>query len=426
VLLILGVLLFVSAGTVSLTVAQVTPSVSLSPTNGIPGTQVTVSLSSYSSSDTSCTISGTPVSNPTACSLSGGSGTLMFTVAQYTPAGSYIITVSGAQASDSGQASFQVNSFSLSLSPASGAVGTEVSFTITNVPLNDTSCSASSQPTGVVTVSACVVNSGSGSGTFVVGNVTPGDYVIEVTACTGNSGCSPSAGDFAQQIFTATTGPTITLSPLSASSGTDVAVSGTGFPISDQSCSISSPTNPAAVQNAGCATTSGTDTVHGSFTVGNVPGGQYVIEVTGCSGNNGCTPSQGNFAQEVLTVVAAAPLSITLNPSAGAPGTTIQVSGTGFSATDTSCTLTGLAVSSASCSISGGVLSGSFTVANVATGYYTTTATGSTGDSVSTNFGVSPQAVPAIPGFPIQAIILGLIIGVGMAILLRKRRDGQN
>jgi len=348
----------------------------------------------------------------------------MFTVTQYTPPGSYIITVTGTQAGDSGQASFQVNSLTLSLAPTSGAVGTEVAFTITNAPINDTSCSVSSQPSGIVTVSACVVNNGSGSGTFVVGKGTTGDYAIEVTACTGNNGCSPSAGDFNQQVFTVTAGPIITLSPTSASPSADVAISGTGFQLTDQSCSISSPTNPSAVLNAGCATTSGTGTVHGSFIVGNVPTGQYVIEVTGCSGNNPCSPSQGDFAEEVLTIVTSPPLAITLSPSAGGPGATIQVSGTGFSANDTSCSLTGIAVSSPSCSISGGVLSGSFVVATVGSGYYTTTATGSTGDSVSTTFAVSPQNVPAIPGFPIQAIFLGLIIGTALVAFLRKRQSG--
>ncbi len=253
-----------------------------------------------------------------------------------------------------------------------------------------------------------------------MGNVSPGDYVIEVTACTGNNGCSPSAGDFAQQVFTVTGGPLITLSPTSGVPGTDISVSGTGFQLSDQACSITSP-NPNVVINSGCSVTSGTEGIHGSFVVGNVPAGQYVIEVTGCSGNNPCAASQGDFAQQVLTVTAALTPAIVLNANSVVPGTTIQVSGSGFSTSDTSCSLSGSAVSSSTCSISGGTLSGSFVAGNVATGYYTVTAIGSTGDSASATFGVGPSNAPAIPGFPIEAILSGLLLGIAIVAIFRRR-----
>jgi hypothetical protein len=256
-----------------------------------------------------------------------------------------------------------------------------------------------------------------------VGNVTPGDYVIEVTACTGNTGCSPSAGDFAQQVFTVTAGPQITLNPANGVPGTDISVSGTGFKLSDQSCSISSPSNPNVVENAGCAVTSGTEGIHGSFIVGDVSSGQYVIEVTGCSGNNGCPPSQGDFAQEVLTITGTSTPSIVLNTISDVTGTTIQVSGSGFSLSDTSCTLSGTVVSSSTCSISAGTLSGSFVVANVATGYYTVNAIGSTGDSASAPFTVSPSTAPAVPGFPIEAILSGLLLGIVIVATFRRRMN---
>lgn len=400
---------------------QATPSVSFDPSSGIPGTLVTVTLSGYDSSDTSCSISGAPVYNPTSCSMSGGSGTPTFTVKQYTAAGNYIITVTGNPKGDSIQTSFHVDGLSFSLNPTSGSVGTEVTFTMTNVPTNDTSCSISSPSGSVVTISACVVSNGSGSGTFIVGKVSPGDYVIEITACTGNTGCNPSAGDFAQQAFTVTAGPQITLSPANGIPGTDISVSGTGFQLSDQACSITSPSNPNVVINSGCAVTSGTELIHGSFIVGNVSPGQYVIEVTGCSGNNPCSPSQGDFAEQVLTVTSTLTPSIVLNAISDIPGTTIQVSGSGFSSSDTSCSLSGSAIASSTCSVSGGILSGIFVVANVGTGSYTITATGSTGDSGSTTFNVAPSNVPAIPGFPIEAILAGLLVGIVMVAIFRRR-----
>jgi hypothetical protein len=358
--------------------------------------------------------------------MSGGSGSLTFTVKQYVAAGTYIITVTGNPKGDSVQTSFQVNGISFSLNPTSGPIGTEVTFTFSNVPLNDTTCSVSSQPSGIVTVSGCVVSNGSGSGTFVVGTGPPGDYVIEVTACTGNNGCAPSVGDFAQQVFTLIVGPAISLNPATGLPGTDVVVNGTGFKLTDQSCSISSPTNPSVVQNAGCAVTSGTETIHGSFIVGKVPAGQYVIEVTGCSGNNGCAPSQGDFAQTVLTVQGQPTPALVISPTSAGPGQTIQVSGTGFSTSDKECTLSGTPVGSASCSIINGVVSGSFIVQNVPVGYYPITATGDVaGDSASATLGVAPTAAPAIPGFPIEGTLIGLLFGLVAVALLRRRTTQQ-
>lgn len=149
--------------------------------------------------------------------------------------------------------------------------------------------------------------------------------------------------------------------------------------------------------------------------------GQYVIEVTGCQGNTPCSPSQGDFAQEVLTVVTTPTPSIALNAVSDVPGTTIQMSGSGYSLNDKSCSISGAPVASSSCSISGGTLTGSFVVANVATGSYTVTATGSTGDSASATFNVAPQTAPAIPGFPIEAILLGLLLGTCMAMFFRRK-----
>ena len=305
---------------------QSSPSASFSTASGIPGTLVTVSLTGYNSTDTSCTISGTPVYNPTSCTLSGGSGTLTFTVKQYTPAGTFIITVTGNPTSDSSQTSFQVVGLSFSLSPTSAAVGAKVTFRLSDLPSNDTSCSISSQG-NVITVPACVVSNGSGSGTFVIGNVAPGDYLVEITACTGNNGCPPSAGDFSQAVLTVESSP---------------------------------------------------------------------------------TPS------------------ILLSASSGTPGTTIQVTGKGFSNSDTSCDISGTAVGSVSCSISDGALSGSFVIQDVSVGFYTVTATGSTGDFVSVNVGVAPTTTPAIRGFPPEAILSGLLLGLAAITLLRRKRTNRS
>src|SRR5208283_5354338 len=162
----------------------------------------------------------------------------------------------------------------------------------------------------VVTSSACVVSSGSGNGTFIVGPVPPDDYVIEITACTGNKGCAPSVGDFTQQVFTVTTGPEIHLYP------------STGQPGAHGSNAIEPGTQA-------CAISPGSGKVNASFTINNVSPGQYVIMVTAYPG--------GDSAQALLNVVSGP--AIRLYPTTGQPGAHVVVNGTGFLPTDTTCAL---------------------------------------------------------------------------------------
>jgi len=190
------------------------------------------------------------------------------------------------------------------------------------------------------------------------------------------------------------------LTPSSGQVGISVNISGyvTEWPDQDQSCSISSPSNFAIINNgnptsgAGCVVNGGSSTTGnftGSFTVGNVPPGQYVIEVTACPGNNGCAPSEGDWVQTIFTVQASP--TIEVSPYGAYPGQTLQVFGSGFSLNDKTCALMGAAVAAAvNCSISQGQLTGVFIVAAVPIGYYQLIAVGGpTNDYASTNVGVS-------------------------------------
>jgi len=184
------------------------------------------------------------------------------------------------------------------------------------------------------------------------------------------------------------------LSPNRGPVGIDVEISGQAtinVTNLDQSCTIFSPTNPSIITAAACVingdgSTSGNFT--GSYTVGNVPLGEYVVEVTACTGNNGCVPSKGDWVQTIF-VVQGNPTIWTPYALFGVPGNALQVYGSGFSLSDTSCSLAGDAVASAvSCRISGGTLTALFIVAAVPNGYYELTATGNTGDSANTVVGV--------------------------------------
>ena len=150
--------------------------------------------------------------------------------------------------------------------------------------------------------------------------------MIEVTGCGGNTGCTPSSGDFATDVFNVTTGPRITLSPASGPLGIHVVVNGTGFLPTDTSCTLSSPTSSGIILSGACFVNAGSGKPGASFFVGNVLPGQYVIEVTGCGGNTGCTPSSGDFATDLFNVTLGA--KIGLSPGTTSPGVDVIVNGT--------------------------------------------------------------------------------------------------
>ena len=374
------------------------PSLSLNPNFGSVGLTVQVSGSGYSSSDTSCSISGTVVASPM-CSVSGGALTGSFTVANVNFA-SYAVTATGNQIGDSASTSFTVNAPppSMTFTPPSASPATTVQVSGSGFLSSDTSCSISGTP---ITQATCSITSGTLNAAFTVANIASGFYPVTATA---NPGGDSASANF--QVKSTT--PSITVNPPSAGIGATVQASGSGFSSNDSACSLS---GGIVVASETCSISNGAVTA--AFVVAVASAGSYTITVTG-------NPN-GDSASAFFTLTVS-PISITLNPVGGVPGATVQVSGSGFSLLDSSCSLSGVAVSSPSCSISGGTLSGSFAVANVGTGYYTITATGSTGDSASTNFAVGPTMAPAIPSFPVEAILSGLFLGLGTIAFLRRRR----
>jgi hypothetical protein len=89
---------------------------------------------------------------------------------------------------------------------------------------------------------------------------------------------------------------------------------------------------------------------------------------------NGAITEVASFTTVTSTVTANSPV-ITLNPVSGQVGTTVAVLGSGFLASDLACSLSYPATGS-TCTVSSGILHATFTVANVASGPYTITATG--------------------------------------------------
>jgi rhamnogalacturonyl hydrolase YesR len=197
-----------------------------------------------------------------------------------------------------------------------------------------------------------------------------------------------SAGTTSTQTVTQTSTPSsatpsITLSPASATAGSTVSVSGSGFSASDTSCSLSG----AAVGTSTCSVSGGS--LVATFLVADVGAGSYTITASGSPGADSATV---NF--QVLT---SGP-SITLSPASASVGSTVTVSGSGFSTDDTSCSFSGTPVESASCLISGGALTGSFVVANEGGGSYTIAAMGSpASDSASATLSLLQPSITLNP-----------------------------
>jgi hypothetical protein len=127
-----------------------------------------------------------------ACVTSDGSLSGGFTVGNVQP-GAYVIQASGNQG-DFAQALLQVSGGAeIELSPATGQPGLDVSVQGVGFLPTDTTCNLSSPSSPNVILqgtAACVAPSGSGilRGGFIIGNVLPGEYVIQLTGSQGDSG----------------------------------------------------------------------------------------------------------------------------------------------------------------------------------------------------------------------------------------------
>ena len=355
----------VDSASASFTVNAVPPSITLNPSSAQVGATVDVAGSDFSAADTSCSLSGSPVGTMS-CSISSGTLSASFVVAGAALSGTYTVTATGSPGGDSASASLTVSgtSPSITLSSTSASVGATVDVTGSDFSTADTSCSLSGSPVGTL---SCSISSGTLSASFTVVSIAAGTYTVTATG-------SPS-GDYASATFVVSTSAiSITFNPASAQAGSNVQVSGSGFSSSDTSCSLSG----SSVASSSCTVSGGTLT--GSFAVAAVAPGSYTVTVTGSP--------EGDLTSATLTVTSA--LSIAFNPTSAAVGTTVQVSGSSFSSSDSGCSLSGSVVSYPSCTISNGALTGSFIVTNVTAGSYTVTATGSpTGDYVSAAFSVS-------------------------------------
>ena len=195
-LLIYALVIF--AANATLITVQSEPVISLS---GGSGHNVSFAGAGFLPTDTTCSVSSpssSAVILSSACVVQVGTGAPYggFTIGNVLP-GSYVIQVTGNDG-DFAQAIVQVGGgSSQSGSNVSGLeAGSRVSVRATGLLPTDTTCQLSSPSSPNVILpgtAACVIQVGTGVayGGFIIGNVLPGSYVIQVT---GNQ------GDFAQTV----------------------------------------------------------------------------------------------------------------------------------------------------------------------------------------------------------------------------------
>src|SRR2546428_109833 len=264
----------------------------------------------------------------------------------------------------------------ISLSPSSGPAGTTVTVTGKNFAANSgitISYDGSSITTTPTTITSTSTGSFTGSIT-IPSSSTAGPHTVKATDASNH----PASAQ-----FTVTTTPiaTISLNPSSGPAGTTVTVTGTNFSPNSAIIAVtydgtSVTTNPAIIQ---------TDSSGGFSATFAVPSpsnpGSHTVNATDASSNSASTP---------FTVTTP---SISLSPSSGPAGTTVNISGSNFVAnsaititydgsgiTTTPTTVTANSAGSFTCSI---------TVPSSIAGLLTVNATDASFNSASASFTVT-------------------------------------
>jgi len=352
----------------------------LSPTNGVVGTSVTVTGSSFASnSQIMVYYDGLPVGNGTTSST--GAFKVIFAVPS-SIRGAH--TVRASDGVNSITSPFTVTS-SLSRSPTSGSVGTNITLTgygfspsaIVTIKWDGTLLPTS--PSSVLTDS---------NGAFVaIISAPPGEPVSHTIEATEGSNVASATFTIARSVI---------LSPGSGSAGTNVFATGSGF-LASSVIAITFDGSPILTSPV-TVVSDGNGYFIANFTVPvSSPGGKTVRAVDNIGGS----------AQATFTVVP----SISLSPSTGQGGTTITVTGIGFAPSGTvAIRINGTAVFNVRTDISGG-FSQVFTLPPTPASVSILSAMDVVGASANATFSVVPLVSASPSSGPVMAVLT--ITGVG-------------
>jgi len=289
-------------------------SISIAGSGWAPGANIITTATFVGPVSTTVNLAATPTVGST------GTFSTSFTVPNV-PAGSYVLTVRD-DLGEFASTTFTVVETSITITP--GTVAYLGTITVSGVGFapGATRLSDSASTFGGTAFSALSPAAGwslpltwrnvDANGTFTftirIGSAPAGSYTIVVSD--GIRSASSSV----------TVTPSITITPTSGLKGTAITVTGGGFAANSR----------LTIKFAGVTVASATSTTGGINTGGNIPAGvSFAVPITASVGNNTVevVDALGNSASATFTVTTP---SITLNPSTGLPGTTVQVIGTGF------------------------------------------------------------------------------------------------
>jgi len=279
----------------------VEPEITLTPTSGPPGTSVTVSGKGFAASKgVNITWDG-KLWGTTTTNIYGS-----FSVALVAPDGTVGVHTVKATDTDGnwGEETFTISTPVITLTPNTGSPGDTVTVSGTLFKLNSAiDITWDGAPWGTDTTDA----TGAFSVDLIVPDATQGAHTVMAT---------DGAGNYDEEAFTVV--PKITLTPASGSPGTSVTVTGKGF--------TGSSTVDITFDVISWATGVKTDAT-GSFSAS----GLIVPDSTYNGHTVMATDGAGNYDEEAFTVVP----KITLTPASGSPGTSVTVTGKGFTGSST-------------------------------------------------------------------------------------------
>jgi hypothetical protein len=290
---------------------NVSPVTAVNPTSGVIGTLVAITGSGFASSSavTISFASTAIVTNPAPVITDNvGSFSASFNV----PIGSTTGSIAGAKVVTATDASSHLASTTFTITPiillnsTSGSTGTAVNATGTGFgpsKIITIKYDGTTQTTTPATVTTTAY--GTFSCTFSIPASSNGGHSVSATDASANT---------ASASFTVS--PTINLTPTTSTFGSTVTVSGTGFGASK---AITGTFDGTPLTLGGSTTTGSTGSFTATFTVPAAAKGSHTV---------GIIDASGNTASATLAVTA----GIFLNPSSGAAGSTVTISGGGFAA----------------------------------------------------------------------------------------------
>jgi hypothetical protein len=287
---------------------------SLNPASGVVGTSVTISGANFGATQGTSTLT---FNGTTATARSWSATSIVVPVPAGATTGSVVVTIGGAASNGMNFAVTPPPPGITSLNPTSGAVSTSVAIAGTNF--------GTTQGASTVTFNGMTATATSWGATGIVVPVPSGAATGNVVVTVG--GVASNGMNF----IVPSSPPSITsLNPTSGAVGTPVTIVGTNFGTTQGTGTVTF--NGTAGTPTSWSATSIVVPVPSGAATGNVV---ITSALSSSGGSAGATSNGVNF-----TVTSSAPSITSLNPTSGAVGTSVTITGTNFGTTQGTNTVT--------------------------------------------------------------------------------------